>query len=234
MTSPRRIAYLAVSADGLIADRHGQVGWLERFGGAADFGFDEFIAHVDALLMGRRTFDQITAFGGAWPYGARPTLVLTHRPLPPNAPASVRGAGEEDVTQALLGAPGRIWIVGGGETLAFCLRRGLVDELQLFVMPVLLGEGAPLTGRLHKSVGLTLVRSDTLARGVVKLTYAAEPGGAAQSEAPHAETTAPAAVLEPVSSLAEEGLSVSADGDPVIDPSAPWPYPPESNAEKDA
>ena len=63
--SARRIAYLAVSADGLIADRNGQVGWLERFGGAADFGFDDFIAHIDALLMGRRTFDQITAFGGA-------------------------------------------------------------------------------------------------------------------------------------------------------------------------
>jgi dihydrofolate reductase len=83
MTAPsRRIACLAVSADGLIADRHGQIGWLEKFGAAEDFGFGEFLASVDALVMGRRTFDQVSGFGGAWPYGSRPTLVLTHRPAP--------------------------------------------------------------------------------------------------------------------------------------------------------
>ena len=218
-TNARRIAYLAVSADGLISDRHGQVGWLERFGGAADFGFDDFIARVDALLMGRRTFDQITAFGGAWPYGSRPTLVLTHRPLAANAPASARGAGEEDVTQALLGAPGRIWIVGGGETLAFCLRRGLVDELQLFVMPVLLGEGAPLTGRLHKSVDLTLVKSEALARGVTKLTYSVEAKAAAHAEPAAEEAPAP-----------QDTASSTTNPDT----GAMVPYPPEANAEQDA
>ncbi|HWA21577.1 MAG TPA: dihydrofolate reductase family protein [Caulobacterales bacterium] len=221
--SPRRIAYLAVSADGLIADRHGQVGWLERFGGAADFGFDDFVAHIDALLMGRRTFDQITAFGGAWPYGARPTLVLTHRPLAPNAPASARGAGEEDVTQALLGAPGRIWIVGGGETLAFCLRRGLVDELQLFVMPILLGEGAPLTGRLHKNVDLILARTETLARGVTKLTYTVDAKAAAHHAEAAADTPPP-----------ETAPSQSAPANAATDREALAPYPPEANAEQDA
>lgn len=219
--NPRRIAYLAISADGLIADRHGQVGWLERFGGAADFGFDEFVSRIDALLMGRRTFDQITAFGGAWPYGSRPTLVLTHRVLPPNAPASARGAGEEDVTQALLGAPGRIWIVGGGETLAFCLRRGLIDELQLFVMPILLGEGAPLTGRLHKNVDLTLVKSEALARGVTKLIYTVETNAAAHAE-PEAEVPPHDAATSP------------APADPATDRAALAPYPPEANTEQDA
>jgi dihydrofolate reductase len=221
--NPSRIAYLAVSADGLIADRHGQVGWLERFGGAADFGFDDFIGHIDALLMGRRTFDQVTAFGGAWPYGSRPTLVLSHRPLPPNAPASARGAGEEDVTKALLGAPGRIWIVGGGETLAFCLRRGLIDELQLFVMPILLGEGTPLSGRLHKSVDLTLAKTETLARGVIKLIYAVEAKTAAHSEPAPAEAASP---LEPAPSRAPEAAPA--------DQAALAPYPPEANAEQDA
>ncbi len=214
--NPRRIAYLAVSTDGLISDRHGQVGWLERFGGAADFGFDDFVAHIDALLMGRRTFDQVTAFGGAWPYGSRPTLVLTHRPLPPNAPASVRGAGEDDITKALLDAPGRIWIVGGGETLAFCLRRGLVDEWQLFVMPILLGEGAPLTGRLHKNVDLALVKSAALARGVTKLTYNVEAKAAV-----HGETTETA--LEPA-----PGPPADANREALA------PYTPEANAEQDA
>lgn len=216
-----------MSADGLIADRHGQLGWLEKFGAADDFGFADFLMGIDALAMGRRTFDQITAFGGAWPYGARPTLVLTHRPLPPNAPASARAASDEEITQAMLGAPGRIWIVGGADMLAFCLRRGLVDELQLFAVPILLGEGAPLTGRLHKSIPLTLTRTEALAHGVVKLIYAAEaaPLPAAEPE------------IQPLSTAHEEGLTAAvAEGDPepVIDPAAAWPYPPEANAEKDA
>ncbi len=174
VASPRRIAYLAVSADGFIADKFGGVGWLEGFGNSSDFGFEGFIAGIDALLMGRRTFDQIMSFGGAWPYGARPTIVLTRHPLT-NAPAVARGANEEETTQAMLGAPGQIWIVGGGETLAFCLRRGLVDELHLFQMPILLGEGVPLTGRLHHSTKLALSHSQVLAHGVVKTAYIAAP-----------------------------------------------------------
>jgi dihydrofolate reductase len=231
MTIPaRRIAHIAISADGLIADRHGQIGWLEQFGAAADFGFDEFLESVDALVMGRRTFDQVAGFGGAWPYGSRPTLVLTHRPLPANAPASARGATEAELTEALLGAPGRIWIVGGGATLAFCLRRGLLDEVSLFVMPILLGEGTPLIGRINKAARLNLTRAEPLSHGVVKLTYAVEHAALAAPEPPSEEK------LEPISTPADEGLSVTAEdgGEPEVDPYAAWPFPSEANAEKDA
>jgi dihydrofolate reductase len=238
MTQPaRRLAYIAVSADGLIADRHGQIGWLEQFGAAADFGFDDFLAGVDALVMGRRTFDQVAGFGGAWPYGSRPTLVLTHRPLPSNAPASARAASEEELTQALLGAPGRIWIVGGGATLAFCLRRGLLDALTIFVMPILLGEGAPLIGRINKAARLTHTRTEALAHGVTKLSYTVhDPAGdqpVAESEAePRAEDT-----IQPLASIEEEGLSASQapdESEPDSDPFTVWPYPSEANTEKDA
>jgi dihydrofolate reductase len=230
MTPPRRIAYLAMSADGYIADRHGQVGWLESFGAAPDFGFDAFLETVGALLMGRRTFDQLIGFGGAWPYGARPTIVLTHRALPPNAPASARAANTEEVTQAMAGAAGRVWIVGGGQTLALCLRRGLVDELQLFMMPILLGEGAPLSGQLHHSTRLALNAAETLPRGVVKLTYTPVPPAA---ETRTSTAAAPATVaLPPSASLAEEGLSTGAEGAADDDPDAP--FSPEANTQKDA
>ena len=173
MTStPRRIAYIAASADGFIADRHGGLGWLEQFGTANELGFEDFVLTVDALLMGRRTFDQIMSFGGAWPYGARPTLILTHHPLPPHAPSSTRAANEHEVTQGLSDPPGRIWIVGGGQTLAMCLRRGLVDQLQVFQMPILLGEGVGLTGRLNHAIRASLESAAPMAHGVVKLTYA--------------------------------------------------------------
>jgi dihydrofolate reductase len=172
MSAPRRIAYIAVSADGFIADRNGHVGWLEQFGSANELGFEDFLAGIDALLMGRRTFDQVMSFGSAWPYGARPTLILTHRALPPHAPACTRAASDDEISRGLIDAPGRIWIVGGGETLAMCLRRGLVDELQVFQMPILLGEGIGLTGRLNHSIRITLESAASLAHGVVKLIYA--------------------------------------------------------------
>ncbi len=183
----------------------------------ADFGFDDFVAHIDALLMGRR---DVRSGDRLWRSLA--LRIATNTRLdptgrcPPNAPASVRGAGEDDITKALLDAPGRIWIVGGGETLAFCLRRGLIDELQLFVMPILLGEGAPLTGRLHKNVDLALVKSEALARGVTKLTYNVEAKAAV-----HGETTETA--LEPA-----PGPPADANREALA------PYPPEANAEQDA
>lgn len=237
MTIPsRRIAHIAISADGLIADRHGQIAWLEQFGAAADFGFEEFLEGIDALVMGRRTFDQVAGFGGAWPYGSRPTLVLTHRPLPVNAPASARGATEAELTEALIGAPGRIWIVGGGATLAFCLRRGLLDEVALFVMPILLGEGTPLVGRINKAARLTLIRSEALSHGVTKLSYTVHGAGAANAEpfpsAPEEETIAAQ------SSVEAEALSAPDPGEPEPEREtaayADWPFPSEANAEKDA
>jgi dihydrofolate reductase len=235
MTIPaRRIAHIAISADGLIADRYGEIGWLEQFGAAADFGFEEFLDGIDALVMGRRTFDQVAGFGGAWPYGSRPTLVLTHHPLPANAPASARAANEAELTEALLGAPGRIWIVGGGATLAFCLRRGLLDEVSLFVMPILLGEGTPLIGRINKAARLNLARSESLGHGVTKLSYAVQNPGAPAEEAPKAEVAEDA--VEPQASAAEQGLSAADPTEPDldVDPYAAWPFPSEANAEKDA
>lgn len=234
----RRIAHTAISADGLIADRHGQIAWLEQFGAAADFGFEEFLEGVDALVMGRRTFDQVAGFGGAWPYGSRPTLVLTHRPLPVNAPASARAATEGELTDALLGAPGRIWIVGGGSTLAFCLRRGLLDEVALFVMPILLGEGTPLVGRINKAARLSLVRAEALAHGVTKLSYTVQGAGAVSAEPPPPAAEEPVApqanVVEespPASPPSEPGPS---QPEPEAAPYVQWPFPSEANAEKDA
>ncbi|MGE3301482.1 MAG: dihydrofolate reductase family protein [Hyphomonadaceae bacterium] len=226
MREGRRIAFLAASADGFIADAHGQVGWLDAFGGAADFGFDDFVGGVDALLMGRRTFDQLAGFGGPWPYGSRPVLVLTHRPLPPNAPASVRGADEAETAEALSGAPGRIWIVGGGETLGVCLRRRLIDEIHLFTMPILLGEGVSLASGLGGAIPLALAASEALAHGVTKAVYRPLPRGPA-------DTQTGAVALKPLATPNEEGLATGPGA--VTTPEAgEWPYPAEANVEKDA
>jgi dihydrofolate reductase len=108
----------------------------------------------------------------------------------------VRACNDEDTTHALLASVGRIWIVGGGETLSFCLRRGLVDEVQLFQMPIFLGEGIGLTGRLNLATRLTLERAEPLAHGVVKSVYTVPMpvtlgGGRASGDAPQLSPFAP-------------------------------------------
>ena len=72
------VIYTATSLDGYLAPRDGSVDWLEPFGEGPDLGIDAFLDTVGSLVTGRTTFDQVRSFG-VWPYGQRPTAVLTRR-----------------------------------------------------------------------------------------------------------------------------------------------------------
>ena len=77
---PTIILYIAVSVDGYIADADGGVGWLPSGdGGGDDYGYAGFYAGVDAIVMGRRTYEQVRGFGVAWPYPGKPAYVFTNR-----------------------------------------------------------------------------------------------------------------------------------------------------------
>lgn len=180
--SPRFRAYIAASLDGYIADASGGVDWLKPFD-AVDYGYDEFIQNIGLIVIGRTTFDQILGFGD-WPYGDIPVLVLTHHPLPqvlPPAAQAIQGSPDA-VAQWALGQrmPGDIWLLGGGKVLADFLRAGRMDVLELFVMPVLLGDGVPLFPETRmENFGNRLFPgpATTYKNGVVRLEYhmAAQP-----------------------------------------------------------
>ena len=75
--------YIATSLDGYIARENGDVDWLSAENGAGDgedYGFQEFMASVDVLVMGRNSYDKVLSFG-EWPYGNKKVVVLTSRPL---------------------------------------------------------------------------------------------------------------------------------------------------------
>jgi dihydrofolate reductase len=145
------VYYVADSEDGFIAGPNGELDWLHPYEGkGTDHGYAEFVAGVDALVMGRATFDATRGFG-PWPYGDRPAWVLTHRPATAftDVPATVRFTA--DSPQALAQAwrdagLGRVWLVGGGEVAAQFVAAGLLDELRLFTVPVTLGRGIGLFG----------------------------------------------------------------------------------------
>lgn len=169
---PRIVYYAAMSADGFIADSDGGVGWLDPFD-SPEYGYEEFFAGVGAVVLGRRTYEQALSFG-PWPYGKRPGVVVSSRTLgglPPGVKC-VAADGLPDAVQSLRSAVGNdVWIVGGGQTARACLEAGLLEELEIYVIPRLLGRGVPLLGLGPLVTDLRLVETKPFGNGVVCLRW---------------------------------------------------------------
>ncbi len=151
----RCTAFIATSLDGFIARPDGAIDWLDQANrsipAGEDCGYAAYMAGIDAIVMGRHTFETVLAFD-PWPYGETPVHVLstTLRSLPATAPACVR---LHSCTPAELAALAwhhdqRRLHVDGGRTIQGFLAAGLLAEITITVIPVLLGAGRPLFGTL--------------------------------------------------------------------------------------
>jgi len=176
----RGAVFIATSLDGFIAREDGAIDWLPvPEPGGEDYGYATFFDAVDALVMGRNTFELVRAFP-TWPYGDKPVVVLTHRPLDGPAPSGGRVetmAGRPEEIVERLGARGlaRLYVDGGRTVQAF-LDAGLVDRLIVTTVPVLIGRGIPLFGPLRNGdVRLRHVATRSFADGLVQSEYAVLP-----------------------------------------------------------
>ena len=175
------VLYIAASVDGFIADAGGGVGWLPQVDGGGDYGYGEFYAGVDALVMGRRTYEQVLGFG-EWPYGGKAAYVFTNHP-PDGGPAGVEFVRMDParfVSRVASRYSGVVWLVGGANLAGQFLRAGLIDEFRVFVIPVILGQGVPLFGGNGGGGGATALRlevAQTWDGGVVELRYRPAPAG---------------------------------------------------------
>ena len=157
-------------------------GFMARVNGALDFlpaqpephGYDEFMASIDALVIGRNTFEIVLGFGG-WAYGTKPVFVLSTRPLPPVPEGAVveRMSGEPAAILAELEARGIGHVyVDGGITIQRFLQAGLIQRLIITRVPVLIGSGIPLFGALPRDVVLEHVATRQYPSGLVQSEYA--------------------------------------------------------------
>ena len=172
----RVILYIAASLDGFIAGPDGNVDWLTPFPGE-DHGYAEFIASIDTLIMGRKTYDQMLSFGD-WPHGTMRSIVLTSSPLPDERPARVEAwsDGADALDAVRDGGDGKdIWLVGGARTAQEFVARGLVDRLEIYVVPVVLGDGVRLFAGGNRGIKLCLLESRPYSSGVVMLAYGLAP-----------------------------------------------------------
>ena len=164
--------FVGVSLDGFIARTDGAFDFLPS-GGGEPHGYDEFMATVDALVIGRKTYETVLALG-AWPYGAKPTFVLSTRPLAP-APAGAEvermsGPPVEIVSQLVNRGIQHVY-VDGGITIQRFLQARLIQRITITRVPVLIGSGIPLFGALPHDITLKHIATHQYAGGLVKSEY---------------------------------------------------------------
>ncbi|HVQ17604.1 MAG TPA: dihydrofolate reductase family protein [Actinomycetes bacterium] len=169
---PRLSVFIASSLDGYIATLDGDLGWLESAARAdEDYGYEIFLADVDALAMGRGTYDHI-AHLEPLPFGDRPVFVFTHRPPADRSGVTFWQETPESAVDkwSTLGL-NRIY-VDGGNLISDFLAVGLIDDMVLTKVPLLLGQGLPLFRPMAVTTGLRLVGVRSWPSGMVNLSYA--------------------------------------------------------------
>jgi dihydrofolate reductase len=164
--------FIGTSLDGFIARANGAFDFLPP-GGGEPHGYDEFMATVDALVIGRKTFETVLAFD-TWPYGEKPVFVLSTRTLAPAPPGAVvehmSGDPAEIVSQLAARGIQHIY-VDGGITIQRFLQARLIQRLIITRVPILIGAGIPLFGALQRDISLKHVATRQYSSGLVQSEY---------------------------------------------------------------
>jgi dihydrofolate reductase len=168
----RASVFIGTSLDGFIARANGDLDWLPH-GGSEDHGYEAFIATVDALVIGRNTFEKVLTFE-TWPYGEKSVFVLSTRALAP-APLGAKvewmsGAPAGIVSQLAARGIQHVY-VDGGITIQRFLQAGLIQRLIITRVPVLIGAGIPLFGATQGDIALKHIATRQFASGLVQSEY---------------------------------------------------------------
>ena len=171
MPRPRCSVFIATSLDGYIARPDGTFDFLSIVEQQdEDYGFAEFFASVDALVIGRNTYETALAFP-EWPYAGKRCLVLTHRETPSvHGEQFFAGAAAGLVEQLGMAGAQRLYVDGGAVIRDF-LAGDLIDDLTLSIVPTPLGKGIPLFGPEVPEQRLILESSRAYPSGLVQLRY---------------------------------------------------------------
>jgi dihydrofolate reductase len=180
--------YCAASLDGFIAESDDTLDWLLKYEGSfegddAEPGpmsggsYDRFYEGVGALVSGSTTYEFVLEHLEEWPYGGKPTWVLTTRdlPAPEGDDVDVRFADAKvrDLHDEMIAAAGQrnLWVIGGGNVASQFADEGLLDEVLVTVVPVVLAEGKPLFDRRLPGGPIQLTGTTTFDSGMVELRY---------------------------------------------------------------
>ena len=165
--------FVGTSVDGFIARRDGSLDWLPP-GGGEEHGYTAFIATVDAIVMGRGTFDTVLKFD-RWPFRKLVIVLTTHErdaAVPPEARVEFMSGAPRDIVSQLAERGMTRLYVDGGVTIQRFLNAGLIDQMTITRVPVIIGTGIPLFGPVCRDVRLEHVVTRSYPSGLVTTEYA--------------------------------------------------------------
>lgn len=165
--------YIASSIDGYIATKNHNIDWLSIVEDEKeDYGYNEFYKKIDAVVMGRMTYDFVLEHSSEWPYVGKQNFVFTSQQLTTNRNDInfLHGDVKTGFNKIISLGHKNIWLVGGGILNTDFLNNNLIDEIILSIIPIVLGEGIPLFPNAEQHT-LHLIGSKTFPSGLVQLTY---------------------------------------------------------------
>lgn len=168
--------FIATSLDGYIARKNGDIEWLlQQDLPDENHGYESFINNIDAIIMGRGTFETICDFT-PWPY-EKPIVVLSSKlsaqSVPEHLIGKVRFSNQTpEQVMLMLEAEGykRVYIDGGQVVQSF-LKQGLIHDLIITKIPILLGEGRSLFGPLSHDIWLKHLNTQSFPSGFIQSHY---------------------------------------------------------------
>jgi dihydrofolate reductase len=167
--------YIAVSLDGFIATSEGGLDWLDEIPNSenSDYGFAEFMNKIDALVMGRKTFEKVSTFG-VWPYD-KPVFVASKSMI--SIPENLKGKAKtitgnpKMIVEQLKELGYQNLYIDGGVTIQGFLEEDLIDEMIITRVPILLGDGIPLFGKLTQRLYFSHKKTESLNEDLTKSHY---------------------------------------------------------------
>ena len=172
----KNYVFIARSLDGYIADKKGGIDWLHSVPNPdnLDMGYNKFMERIDAIVMGRKTFEVVLGFEIPWPY-IKPVYVVssTVKSIPKELDGKVElvNGTVKEILQYINGKGAKRLYVDGGKLVQSFLKEDLIDEMIISTIPVLIGGGAPLFGELEKTLQFEHIKSQVFLNAITQDTY---------------------------------------------------------------
>lgn len=170
----RIVGYIAASLDGFIAAPEDNLDWLFRYDGMelGEHDYGVFLKRIGTVVMGRGTYDFLAQQPAPWAYDQQRAIVVTSRPITdPKGDLEIRSDIDALIGELRSLEDGDVWMLGGGQLQMAFMERGALDEIEIYVMPELLGGGNPLFPATGFQASPKLLSAKALDRGCVRLHY---------------------------------------------------------------
>jgi len=170
----RILGYIAASLDGFIVDTEGSLDWLFKYDDMelGEHDYRTFIKSIRTVVMGRSTYDWLADQDSPWAYAEQRAFVVTSRPIQdPRGLLETRSDIEALIAELRALDDGDVWMLGGGRLQMAFMERSALDELEIYVMPEILGGGTPLFPATGFRASPELVSAKPMSKGCVRLHY---------------------------------------------------------------